>query len=165
VDGLAICPGSFDPVTNGHIDIVRRALRIFPRVVVAVAINPRKEPMFGVEERLDLLRDAFQGVPGVEVDAFTGLLVDYAKARGAKIVVRGLRALSDFENEFQMAHMNRRLAPDLETFFMMTGQDHFYVSSQTVKEVAFFNGNVSGLVPALVEKKLKAKIRGLVREG
>jgi pantetheine-phosphate adenylyltransferase len=164
VDGLAICPGSFDPVTNGHIDIVRRALRIFPRVVVAVAINPRKEPMFGVEERLDLLRDAFQGVPGVEVDAFTGLLVDYAKARGAKIVVRGLRALSDFENEFQMAHMNRRLAPDLETFFMMTGQDHFYVSSQTVKEVAFFNGNVSGLVPALVEKKLKAKIRGLVRE-
>lgn len=157
MDGLAIYPGSFDPVTNGHLDIVHRTLRIFPKVVVAVAINPRKTAMFSVEERVELIRESLHGIPNVEVDSFSGLLVDYAKKRSARIVVRGLRALSDFENEFQMAHMNHRLAPDLETFFMMTGQEHFYISSQTVKEVAYFGGNVSGLVPEPVVRMLRAQ--------
>jgi pantetheine-phosphate adenylyltransferase len=157
VDGLAIYPGSFDPVTNGHLDIVRRGLRIFPRLVVAVAINPRKAPMFNREERIELLREALADLPQVEVDSFTGLLVEYARRRKAQVVIRGLRALSDFENEFQMAHMNHRLAPDLETFFMMTGQEHFYVSSQTVKEVAFFGGDLSGLVPTAVLNRLRSR--------
>jgi pantetheine-phosphate adenylyltransferase len=157
VDQLAIYPGSFDPVTNGHLDLVHRALRIFPRLVVAVATNVRKRPMFSVEERQEILREVLAAVPGAEVDAFSGLLVDYARARRARVVVRGLRALSDFENEFQMAHMNRRLAPELETFFMMTGQDHFYVSSQTVKEVAFFGGDIHGLVPEAVVRRLRSK--------
>ncbi|HOX46285.1 MAG TPA: pantetheine-phosphate adenylyltransferase [Myxococcota bacterium] len=154
---LAIYPGSFDPVTNGHLDLVHRARRIFPRLVVAVAHNVRKTPMFTVEERQEILREVLAGQSGVEVDAFSGLLVDYAKRRQATVIIRGLRALSDFENEFQMAHMNRRLAPDLETFFMMTGQDHFYVSSQTVKEVAYHGGDIHGLVPDLVIARLKLK--------
>jgi len=117
----------------------------------------RKTPMFSVEERQEILREVLQGLAGVEVDAFGGLLVDYAKRRQATVIIRGLRALSDFENEFQMAHMNRRLAPDLETFFMMTGQEHFYVSSQTVKEVAFHGGEIHGLVPDAVVARLRAK--------
>ena len=157
LDTLAIYPGSFDPVTNGHMDLVHRAARIFPRLVVAVAVNVRKQPMFTPAERVDMIRDALQGLPGVEVDSFSGLLVDYAMQRKASVVVRGLRALSDFENEFQMAHMNRRLAPNLETFFMMTGQEHFYVSSQTVKEVAHFDGDISGLVPDVVFKRMRVK--------
>ena len=157
MDTLAIYPGSFDPVTNGHMDLVHRAARIFPRLVVAVAVNVRKQPMFTPEERVDMLREALKPLPHVEVDAFSGLLVDYAMGRKANVVVRGLRALSDFENEFQMAHMNRRLAPNLETFFMMTGQEHFYVSSQTVKEVAHFNGDISGLVPDVVLQRMRAK--------
>jgi len=157
LSGLAIYPGSFDPVTNGHMDLIHRAHKVFPSLVVAVAINIRKQPMFTAEERVDMLREALLGLNGVEVDTFSGLLVDYARQRKASIIVRGLRALSDFENEFQMAHMNRRLAPNLETFFMMTGQEHFYVSSQTVKEVAFFNGDISGLVPEVVLRRLRAK--------
>jgi pantetheine-phosphate adenylyltransferase len=154
VDGLAIYPGSFDPVTNGHIDIIRRGRRIFSRMVVAVAINPRKNPMFTVDERVEMLREALQDQPGVEVDSFQGLLVEYARRRNATVVIRGLRALSDFENEFQMAHMNHRLAPELETFFMMTGQEHFYISSQTVKEVALFGGDLRGLVPENVLSRI-----------
>ncbi len=157
MDTLAIYPGSFDPVTCGHMDLVHRAARIFPRLVVAVAVNVRKQPMFTPEERVDMLREALKGVPQVEVDSFSGLLVDYAMHRKANVVVRGLRALSDFENEFQMAHMNRRLAPKLETFFMMTGQEHFYVSSQTVKEVAHFDGDISGLVPEGVLRRMRVK--------
>lgn len=157
MDGLAIYPGSFDPVTNGHLDIIRRGRRIFPRLVVAVAINPRKNPMFTVEERVEMLREALRGETGVEVDSFQGLLVEYARRRKAAIVIRGLRALSDFENEFQMAHMNHRLAPELETFFMMTGQDHFYISSQTVKEVALFGGDLHGLVPETVLSRIQAR--------
>ena len=157
MDTLAIYPGSFDPVTCGHMDLVHRAVRIFPRLVVAVAVNVRKQPMFTSKERVDMLREALKSVPQVEVDSFSGLLVDYAMLRKANVVVRGLRALSDFENEFQMAHMNRRLAPTLETFFMMTGQEHFYVSSQTVKEVAYFNGDISGLVPDVVLNRMRAK--------
>lgn len=157
MDTLAIYPGSFDPVTCGHMDLVHRAARIFPHLVVAVAVNVRKQPMFTPEERVDMLREALKSVPQVEVDSFSGLLVDYAMQRKANVVVRGLRALSDFENEFQMAHMNRRLAPKLETFFMMTGQEHFYVSSQTVKEVAYFDGDISGLVPEGVLQRMRAK--------
>ncbi len=157
MDTLAIYPGSFDPVTCGHMDLVHRAARIFPHLVVAVAVNVRKQPMFTPEERVDMLREALKSVPQVEVDSFSGLLVDYAMQRKANVVVRGLRALSDFENEFQMAHMNRRLAPKLETFFMMTGQEHFYVSSHTVMEVAHFDGDISGLVPEGVLQRMRVK--------
>lgn len=157
MNGLAIYPGSFDPFTGGHLDIVQRAAKLFPRLIVAVAVNVRKMPTFNVEERLQMLRESLADMPQVEVDSFSGLLVDYARQRGARVIVRGLRALSDFENEFQMAHMNRRLYPDLETVFMMTSQEHFYVSSQTVKEVAFFDGNVSGLVPEPVLRRLQSR--------
>ncbi|RME21254.1 MAG: pantetheine-phosphate adenylyltransferase, partial [Deltaproteobacteria bacterium] len=133
---LAIYPGSFDPFTNGHLDIVKRAARLFSRLIVAVAVNVRKVPTFTVEERVEMMKESLAGMDNVEVDSFSGLLVDYARERGAKVIIRGLRALSDFENEFQMAHMNRGLYPELETLFMMTCQEYFYVSSQTVKEVA-----------------------------
>jgi len=155
LEGLAIYPGSFDPFTSGHLDIVKRAVDIFPRLIVAVAVNVRKLPTFTVEERIAMLEETLYDMDNIEVDSFSGLLVDYAKKRNASVIVRGLRALSDFENEFQMAHMNRRLYPDLETIFMMTSQEHFYVSSQTVKEVAFFDGDVSGVVPEAVLKRLK----------
>jgi len=158
LNGIAIYPGSFDPFTCGHLDIVERAHRMFPHLIVAVAINVRKVPTFSAEERVEMLRECLASMPGVEVDSFSGLLVDYARQRSAQVIVRGLRALSDFENEFQMAHMNRRLHPQLETIFMMTSQEHFYVSSQTVKEVAFFDGDVRGLVPEPVLKRLKAKM-------
>lgn len=157
MQSLAILPGSFDPVTCGHMDLIHRARKVFPRLVVAVATNIRKKSMFTPEERVEMLSEALAGIDGVEVDSFSGMLVDYARQRGAGIIVRGLRALSDFENEFQMAHMNHRLAPKLETFFMMTGQEHFYISSQTVKEVAHFNGDISGLVPECVLDRLRAK--------
>ncbi len=129
MENTAIYPGSFDPFTNGHLDIVNRALNVFPRIIVAIAINVRKSPTFSVEERKEMISETLSSLERVEVDAFSGLLVDYAKSRSAKVIVRGLRALSDFENEFQMAHMNRKLSADLETVFMMTGQEHFYVSS------------------------------------
>ncbi|MBW1873245.1 MAG: pantetheine-phosphate adenylyltransferase [Deltaproteobacteria bacterium] len=157
MDELAIYPGSFDPLTMGHVDIIHRAVDIFPKLIVAVAVNVRKLPTFTLEERVEMIKDSLAGVERVEIDSFSGLLVDYAKRRKSRVIVRGLRALSDFENEFQMAHMNRRLSPSLETIFMMTSQKHFYVSSQTVKEVAFFNGDVSGIVPAPVLKKLTAR--------
>ncbi len=154
---LAIYPGSFDPVTCGHMDIIDRALKVLPNLVVAVAVNIRKQPMFTPQERVEMLQQALADKDRVSVDSFSGLLVDYAQRRNADIIVRGLRALSDFENEFQMAHMNRRLAPGIETLFMMTGQEHFYVSSQTVKEVAYFGGDISGLVPDLVLRQLRSK--------
>lgn len=160
MEKMAIYPGSFDPFTSGHLDIVQRATKIFPRLVVAVAVNVRKLPTFTVEERVAMLEETLGDMDGVEIDSFSGLLVDYAKRKGAHVIVRGLRALSDFENEFQMAHMNRRLHPELETIFMMTSQEHFYVSSQTVKEVAFFNGDVSGVVPPAVLKRLISRRSG-----
>lgn len=162
MDKLAIYPGSFDPFTCGHMDIVERALKVFPKVVVAVAVNVRKLPTFTVEERVDMIRAALKSHERAEVDSFSGLLMDYARRKGARVIVRGLRALSDFENEFQMAHMNRRLHPQLETIFMMTSQEHFYISSQTVKEVAFFGGDVSGVVPEAVQAKLTARNGGAV---
>ena len=152
----AIYPGSFDPLTNGHLSIIQRALTMFDRVIVAVAVNPKKVPLFTEEERKELIRQACPD-PRVEVDAFQGLLVEYAKARGVNVLLRGLRAVSDFEYEFQLANMNRKLAPGIDTVFMMTGEDYFYVSSQLVREVASFGGNVEGLVPPNVLTKLRAK--------
>ena len=155
--GSAIYPGSFDPVTNGHVNLIERAARTFDRVVVAVAYNIRKTGLFSVEERLAMLRESTASIPGVEVDAFDGLLVDYMRRQGVRVVLRGLRAVSDFEYEFQMAHMNYKLNPAVETLFMMTGQEHFYVSSQTVKEVASLGGNVDVWVPPVVVQRLKEK--------
>lgn len=152
----AIYPGSFDPLTNGHLSIIQRALQMFDRVIVAVAVNPKKVPLFTEEERKELIRQACPD-PRMEVDAFQGLLVEYAKARGVNVLLRGLRAVSDFEYEFQLANMNRKLAPGIETVFMMTGEDYFYVSSQLVREVASFGGDVQALVPPEVWKALRAK--------
>ena len=154
---LAVYPGTFDPITNGHVDILRRSLKIFDRVVVALAENVRKAPLFSIDERRKLIADALGGDARLEVDAFQGLLADYCRRRGATVVVRGLRALADFEYEFQSAHMNRRLAPDVETLFLMTSEESFYVSSSLVKEVALMGGDVSGLVPAGVAAALAAK--------
>ncbi len=155
---LAVYPGTFDPITNGHVDILRRSLKIFDRVVVALADNVRKTPLFSLTERQTLITAALGSDTRLEVDAFQGLLVDYCRKRGATVVIRGLRALADFEYEFQFAHMNRRLAPDVETLFLMTGEESFYVSSSLVKEVALMGGDVSRMVPpgvaaALTEKR------------
>jgi pantetheine-phosphate adenylyltransferase len=157
---VAIYPGSFDPITNGHADIVRRALVLFDHVVVAIANNLRKAPLFTVEERAEHIRAAVGHDPRVEVDAFEGLLVDYVKRRGSNIVVRGLRALADFEYEFQLAHMNRRLGVDIDTVFLMTSEKDFYVSSSLVKEVALLGGDVRGLVPPSVELALRKRVEG-----
>jgi pantetheine-phosphate adenylyltransferase len=154
---LAVYPGTFDPITNGHVDILRRSLKIFDRVVVALAENVRKAPLFSLEQRRKLIEEALGKDAGLEVDAFQGLLADYCRRRGATVVIRGLRALADFEYEFQLAHMNRRLAPDVETLFLMTGEESFYVSSSLVKEVALMGGDVSGLVPAGVVAALAEK--------
>jgi pantetheine-phosphate adenylyltransferase len=156
---IAVYPGSFDPITNGHVDIVQRALTVFDRVVVAIANNVRKAPLFDVEERKQHILDAVGRDDRVEVDAFEGLLVDYVESRGARIVVRGLRALADFEYEFQLAHMNRRLGKGIDTIFLMTSEKDFYVSSSLVKEVAQFGGKVSGLVPPSVEQALYERLR------
>ena len=154
---VAIYPGSFDPLTNGHVDIIMRGARLFDQIVVGVLSNPEKSPLFSVEERQSIIRDVFAEVANVEVDVFDGLLVDYARQRRASVIVRGLRAISDFEYEMQMALMNRRLHPDLETVFMMPAEAYTYVSSRLVKEVFFLGGDVSGLVPAVVESKLRHK--------
>ena len=158
---LAIYPGSFDPITNGHVDLVNRTLRVFDKVVVAIATNPDKDhSLFTVQERLQMIDEVFASANGrVSADSFQGLLVDYAECRGASVVIRGLRAISDFEYEFQMAMMNHRLKPKLETFFMMTGESEFYTSSRLVKEVVSLGGNVAGLVPDNVLKKLKEKFK------
>ncbi|ABF92656.1 pantetheine-phosphate adenylyltransferase [Myxococcus xanthus DK 1622] len=156
---VAIYPGSFDPLTNGHLSLIQRSLKMFDRLIVAIAVNPKKTPLFSEEERLTLIREAVQD-DRVEVDAFHGLLVDYVRRRNAGVIVRGLRAVSDFEYEFQLANMNRKLAPDVETVFMMTGEDYFYISSNLVREVASFGGDVTGLVPPNVHEGLKAKFAG-----
>ncbi len=156
---IAIYPGSFDPITNGHVDLVKRTLGVFDRLIVAIARNPDKDnSLFTLEERLEMIREVFKGLGNrVKADSFDGLLVKYAKRIGAKVIIRGLRAVSDFEYEFQMAMMNRELEPGLETLFMMTGQSHFYLSSRLVKEVVSLGGDVSGLVPRVVLKKLREK--------
>jgi pantetheine-phosphate adenylyltransferase len=158
---IAIYPGSFDPITNGHIDLVKRTLRVFDQVIVAIATNPDKDrSLFTLRERIEMVNDVFAGLQGrVSADSFQGLLVDYAESKGATVVIRGLRAISDFEYEFQMAMMNHRLKPQLETFFMMTGESEFYTSSRLVKEVVSLGGDVSGLVPDNVLKKLQEKFK------
>lgn len=153
----AIYPGSFDPLTNGHLSLIQRGLKMFDSLVVAIAVNPKKQPLFTVEERKELIRGAVGNDPRVVVDDFQGLLVDYARKQNVNVVLRGLRAVSDFEFEFQLANMNRRLNPEIETVFMMTGEDYFYISSNLVREVASFGGNVEGAVPPNVLEKLRQK--------
>ena len=150
-------PGSFDPLTNGHLSLIHRALKMFDRLIVAVAHNPKKQPLFSVEERIGLIREAVDNDPRVEVDSFEGLLVNYARHRKVKLILRGLRAVSDFEYEFQMANMNRTLDAEIETVFVMTGEDDFYISSQIVREVAALGGDVGNLVPPNVLTKLKER--------
>ena len=154
----AIYPGSFDPVTNGHLDVIKRALQLVDTVVVAIVHNPNKQGCFSPDERAELLRDLLADEPRVEVDAFSGLLVDYVQSRGAGTIIRGLRAVADFEYEFQMALMNRRLAPDIDTIFLMTGENHMYVSSSLIKEIARLGGDVSEFVPEPVREALKKKL-------
>jgi len=154
---IAIYPGSFDPLTNGHLSLIQRGLKIFDGLVVAVANNPDKTPLFSVDERKQLIVDAVGGDERVEVDSFDGLLVDYAKKRGVHTVLRGLRAVSDFEYEFQLANMNRKLDPQFDSVFVMTGEDYFYVSARLVREVARFGGDVSDLVPKNVLQALERK--------
>ncbi|MGH9475574.1 MAG: pantetheine-phosphate adenylyltransferase [Terriglobales bacterium] len=157
---LAIYPGSFDPPTLGHLDLIARGSRIFPRLLVAVLRNPEKQPLFNVEERLEMLRQATAALPTVEVCDFEGLLVDFAQRRGAGALLRGIRAISDYEYEFQMAWMNRRMAPALETVFMMPAEAYAYLSSRLVKEVAAGGREVAGMVSPEVELRLRAKLRG-----
>jgi pantetheine-phosphate adenylyltransferase len=156
---VAVYPGSFDPITNGHLDVIRRASGVFERIVVGVLANPRKQPLLSVEERIDIIREALAAdgatADGIEVDSFDGLTVDFCRARGAGFIVRGLRAISDFETEMQLAHNNRKLAPEVDTVFFMTAVEHGYVSSSLVKEIAAFGGDVSALVPAPVAKRFK----------
>jgi pantetheine-phosphate adenylyltransferase len=154
----AIYPGSFDPLTNGHLAIIQRGLNVFDRLIVAVANNPQKKPMFTVDERKAFIAGAVNGDPRVEVDSFDALLVDYARRKGVHTVIRGLRAVSDFEYEFQLANMNRKLLPDFEAVFVMTGEDYFFVSAQLVREVATFGGDVTGFVPPNVLEGLRRKL-------
>lgn len=153
----AIYPGSFDPLTNGHVSLISRGLRVFDKIIVGIAVNVRKEPLFTVEERTELIRASFPEETRLEVDNFQGLLVDYAQKRECQVILRGLRAVSDFEYELQMANMNRKLDDSIETVFMMTEESHFYVSSGLVKEVARFGGSVSDQVPEHVEEALRRK--------
>ncbi len=157
---LAICPGSFDPLTVGHVDIVRRASRLFDRVVVAVLQNTGKAPVFPVSERKEIIAATFEDDPSITTDSFSGLLVAYARERGATAIVRGIRAVSDFEYEFQMALMNRRLAPEVETAFLTPAEEYSYVSSRLVKEIAALGGDVTGLVPEIVRQRLARKLAG-----
>jgi pantetheine-phosphate adenylyltransferase len=161
MDKLAVYPGSFDPITNGHLDLLERALKIFDRIVIAIAANPGKKPLFTLEERIDMIKASLVGHPlesRVEVDTFRGLLVEYVKSAKANAIVRGLRAISDFEYEFQMALMNRKLSTEVETLFLMTGMRYIYISSTIIKEVVLSGGCVTGLVPEPVEKKLAERL-------
>jgi pantetheine-phosphate adenylyltransferase len=154
---LAVYPGSFDPLTNGHVDIIARGARLFDRIVVAILVNAEKHPLFSLPERVDIAREVFKGRANVEVDTFDGLLVDYMERRKAQVVVRGLRAISDFEFEFQMALMNRRLNETIETVFMMPAEQYTYISSRLIKEVFSLGGTIEGLVPELVLARLHDK--------
>ena len=156
---IAVYPGSFDPVTNGHLDIIRRASRIYDRLIVGVLNNPNKKtPMFSVEERISMIREVTADIPNVEADSFTGLLVDFAKAKGAEVIVKGLRTVADFEYEFQMALLNKALNPEYETVFLMTDTKYSYISSSMVKELAGFRGDLTGLVPEAIISRIKGKL-------
>ncbi len=154
---VVIYPGTFDPITNGHISVVARALKIFDQIVIAILNNPNKVPLFSMEERIQMIREVLKDQKHVEVDSFNGLLVDYVIQKKTNVVIRGLRALSDFEYEFQMALMNRKLNREVQSIFLMTDYKWFYTSSTIIKEAASLGGDVSGLVPAIVCKKLKRK--------
>jgi len=154
---IAVYPGSFDPITNGHVNLVERALEVFDKLIVAVAYNPNKSSLFSVEERMEMIQAALKNDPRVTVVSFEGLLVDFAEKQGARVIIRGLRALSDFEYEFQMTLMNRKLNRKVDTMFLMTGFKWFYTSSRIIKEAASLGGSVRGLVPEIVHQKLKEK--------
>ncbi|MBM3249885.1 MAG: pantetheine-phosphate adenylyltransferase [Candidatus Omnitrophica bacterium] len=155
---VAIYPGTFDPVTYGHIDLIKRAQEVFSEVIVAVARNPHKGPLFSLEERVAMIRKATAGLKGVEIESFDGLVVDYARKHKAKVLIRGLRMLSDFEYEFQMALTNRKLAPDIETIFLMPQESYSYLSSKLLKEAATLGADLSSFVPDFVEEALKIKL-------
>jgi pantetheine-phosphate adenylyltransferase len=155
---VAVYPGSFDPITNGHLDLIERSSRFVSRLIVGVLRNESKQPLFSVEERAEMMRQAVAKYPNVEVDSFDGLLVEYAAAKNASLIVRGIRAVSDYEYELQMALMNRKLRPDIETVFMMASEAHSFVSSRLVKEVIKLGGNIGGLVPPFVEQRLKDRL-------
>lgn len=154
---LAVYPGSFDPLTNGHVDIITRGARLFDRIIVAILVNAEKSPLFTMQERVEIARTVFKEYPNVEVDTFDGLLVDYVERRHAQVIVRGLRAVSDFEYEFQMALMNQRLNNRIQTIFMMPAEQYTYISSRLIKEVFALGGQVHGLVPDMVEMRLREK--------
>ena len=155
---IAIYPGSFDPITNGHLDLIDRASKHFDRLIVAILRNETKEPLFSVDERMEMLREVIAGYPNVELDSFDGLLVDYAAARQATVLLRGIRAISDYEFELQMALMNRRLRPEIETVFLMAGEAYSFLSSRLVKEVIALGGNITGLVPPIVAERLQKRM-------
>lgn len=157
---IAIYPGSFDPPTNGHVDLIERAVRLADRLIIAILRNENKQPLFSVAERAEMLREIVRGYPNVEVDFFDGLLVDFAKQRGARAIIRGIRAISDYEYELQMALMNRRLNPEIETVFLMAGEAYSFISSKLVKEVIRLGGNISGLVPPNVANRLSERMAG-----
>jgi pantetheine-phosphate adenylyltransferase len=154
---VAVYPGTFDPITNGHLSVVNRALKIFDKLIIAILINPAKTPLFSLEERVYMIKEAVQDGANIEIDSFDGLLVDYVIKKGSNVIIRGLRALSDFEYEFQTALMNRKLNREVQSIFLMTDYKWFYTSSTIIKEAASFDGDVSGLVPELVNQKLKQK--------
>lgn len=156
---IAIYPGTFDPITNGHIDLIRRSLKIFDEIIIAVALSQKKEPLFTVDERIELINESIKDLNGARVETFDNLLVDYTKSRNGIAIIRGLRAVSDFEYELQMALMNRRLDADIETVFMMPSEEYTFLSSTIIKEVASFGGDVKGLVPEAVEKALKENFK------
>jgi pantetheine-phosphate adenylyltransferase len=162
---LAVFPGSFDPLTNGHVDIISRGARLFDRIIVAILVNDEKVPLFTMDERVEITRAVFKNQPNVEVDTFDGLLVDYVERRNAQVIVRGLRAVSDFEFEFQMALMNQRLSSRIQTVFMMPAEQYTYISSRLIKEVFSLGGRVSGLVPEMVEARLREKLKGKTAKG
>jgi len=159
MENKAVYPGSFDPITNGHVDIIHRGMEIFDHILIAILENPKKESLFSTKERIDMIKDLFAGQENIEVKSFHGLLVEFARENNAKMIIRGLRAISDFEYEFQMALMNRKLDPEIETFFMMPNVNYSFLSSKMVKEVCMLGGRLEGLVPPDVEKRLKAKYR------
>ena len=157
----AIYPGTFDPITNGHLSILHRGLDIFDNLIIAILHNPQKKPLFSIDERITMIKEVIKDMPNIEVDTFDGLLVDYALMKKSNVILKGLRAISDFEYEFQMALMNRRLCRDVQSVFLMTDYKWFYISSTIVKEAAGMGGDISGLVPRLVEQKLKEKFKQL----
>ena len=162
---IAIYPGSFDPITNGHLDLIQRGSRLFDRLIVSILRNESKEPLFSVEERIEMLREVAAPYPNVEVDSFDGLLVDYAADHAATAILRGIRAISDYEYELQMALMNRRLRPEIETLFLMSNEAYSFVSSRMVKEVFSLGGNISGLAPPPVEARMRGRFSQIKRKG